>query len=77
MQDISLQLGACFNHILREANVMADALAREGVFLSSPTFDVGYHFCFVGIFLFFFVFCFFFVWAGSLWLSPVLFLFVA
>ena len=34
-QDISLQLGACLNHILREANVMADALAREGVFLSS------------------------------------------
>ena len=40
VHDISLQLGACFNHILRAANVMADALAREGVFLSSLTFDV-------------------------------------
>ena len=40
MHDISFQLGACFNHILREDNAMADALAREGGFLSSLTFDV-------------------------------------
>ena len=40
VQDISLQLGACFNRILREANGMADALARERVFLFSLTFDV-------------------------------------
>ena len=40
VQDISIHLGTCFNHILRGANVMADALAKEGVFLSSLNFDV-------------------------------------
>ena len=40
VQDISIHLGACFNHILKGANVMADALAKEGVFLSSLNFDV-------------------------------------
>ena len=40
MHDISTHLGACFNHILRGANVTADALAKEGVFLSSLNFDV-------------------------------------
>ena len=40
MHDISIHLGACFNHNLRGANVMADALAKERVFISSLYFDI-------------------------------------
>ena len=40
VQDISRRLGASFHHILREANAVADSLAREGVFRSSVSFDV-------------------------------------
>ncbi|XXG42545.1 hypothetical protein AAC387_Pa01g2800 [Persea americana] len=40
VKDIDKQLGASFHHIHREANVMADALAKEGVLCSSILFDV-------------------------------------
>lgn len=40
MQDISRRLGSSFHHIFREANVMADALAKGGVFRTSILFDV-------------------------------------
>lgn len=32
VQEISLQLGCKFNHVLREANDVVDSLAREGAF---------------------------------------------
>ena len=40
VQEISRQLGASFIHVLREANVTADGLAKEGVLQSSLSFDV-------------------------------------
>ena len=40
VQDISRKLGSIFNNIVREANVLADDLAREGAFHSSISFDV-------------------------------------
>jgi hypothetical protein len=40
VQDISSRLGASFHHFFREANVMANALAKEGVFRTSILFDV-------------------------------------
>ena len=40
VQDISSRLGASFHYIFREANVMADALAKEGVFCTSILFYV-------------------------------------
>ena len=40
VQDISSFLGASFHHIFREANVMADVLAKEGVFHTSILFYV-------------------------------------
>ena len=40
VQDISSLLGASFHHILREANTIADGLAREGVFRTSISFNV-------------------------------------
>ena len=40
VQDIVKQLGASFHHVHREANVMPDALAKEGVLRSSILFDV-------------------------------------
>lgn len=40
VQDISSQLGASFKHFLREANDMADGLAREGVLPLNIYFDV-------------------------------------
>eukprot|EP00268_Persea_americana_P043744 TRINITY_DN4402_c0_g1_i2.p7 TRINITY_DN4402_c0_g1~~TRINITY_DN4402_c0_g1_i2.p7 ORF type:complete len:104 (+),score=30.42 TRINITY_DN4402_c0_g1_i2:3517-3828(+) len=40
LQDIAKQLGASFHHVHREANVMADDLAKEGMLLSSILFDV-------------------------------------
>ena len=39
VQDISKRWGASFHHIVREANVVADSLAREGGFRSSIYFD--------------------------------------
>ena len=61
MQDISRCFGALFHHTLRETNMMADALAKGGVFHTS-------------LFFFFYVkliFCFLFV-GGFLLLSFVL-----
>ena len=55
VQDIAKQLGASFHHVHREANVMADALAKEGVLRSSILFDVWW-FPFL-CFLFSFEFC--------------------
>lgn len=40
MQDISSHLGVSFQHILKEANSMADGLARKRVLHSSISFDV-------------------------------------
>ena len=40
VQDIAKQLEASFHHVHREANVIADALAKEGVLCSSIMFDV-------------------------------------
>ena len=40
VQDISKKMGASLSHILREANSMADGLAREGISLSSIMFDL-------------------------------------
>lgn len=40
IQDISRQLGAPFNHVLREANAITDALAKEGGLRSSISLDV-------------------------------------
>ena len=40
VQDISKQLGATFHHVLREANILADDLTKEGVIQSSISFDV-------------------------------------
>lgn len=40
VQDISTQSGASFNHIPRQANDMADGLAREGVLRLIISFDV-------------------------------------
>eukprot|EP00268_Persea_americana_P043745 TRINITY_DN4402_c0_g1_i3.p1 TRINITY_DN4402_c0_g1~~TRINITY_DN4402_c0_g1_i3.p1 ORF type:complete len:237 (+),score=33.87 TRINITY_DN4402_c0_g1_i3:165-875(+) len=54
VQDIAKQLGASFHHVHREANVMANALAKEGVLRSSILFDVK---CFLFLrFLFQFAF---------------------
>ena len=47
VQVISSLLDASFHHILREANTMADGLAREGVFHTSSSFDV---YVFLGVF---------------------------
>ena len=55
VQDTAKQLGASFHHVHREANVMADALAKEGVLRSSILFDVWW-FPFL-CFLFSFEFC--------------------
>lgn len=38
IQDIFRQMGASFHHVLSEADVMADGLAKEGVLCSSITF---------------------------------------
>ena len=40
VQELSRQLGASFHHILKEANSMADGLAREGVSKLPVLFDV-------------------------------------
>lgn len=40
VQDISNQLAASFHHILREANDMADGLAKEVVIRVSVSFYV-------------------------------------
>lgn len=40
VQDICCQLDAPFHHIHREANDMADALAKEGVFRDSISFVI-------------------------------------
>ena len=40
VQGISKKIGASFRHILREANSMADGLAREGLSRSSIVFYV-------------------------------------
>ena len=40
VKDIFSRLGASFHQIFREVNVMADALAKEGVFHTSIPFDV-------------------------------------
>lgn len=38
IQDIFRKMGASVHHVLSEANVMADGLAKEGVLCSSITF---------------------------------------
>ena len=40
VQDILSQLGAVFHHVLREANVWADNLAKEEVLRSCLSYDV-------------------------------------
>eukprot|EP00268_Persea_americana_P065083 TRINITY_DN8639_c3_g1_i2.p1 TRINITY_DN8639_c3_g1~~TRINITY_DN8639_c3_g1_i2.p1 ORF type:complete len:108 (+),score=32.29 TRINITY_DN8639_c3_g1_i2:64-387(+) len=40
VQDLSRHMNAYFHHILRQANALADGLAREGVFRSFVSFDV-------------------------------------
>lgn len=39
-QALLRQLNASFHHVLREANVLADGIAGEGVFRSFVSFDV-------------------------------------
>ena len=40
VQEIFRQMGVSFIHVLREANVIVDGLAKEGVFRSSLFFDL-------------------------------------
>ena len=49
VQDISRRLGASFRCIFREANVMANAFAKEGVFRTSIFFMLIFVFGLLGV----------------------------